>query len=98
MEAIFDIGRHILSKSGATELVGEFKGIARGLVECGVVDDKLGRTLVQMAGYRNRLAQLYYQVTEPELYAIISSNLADLHAFVKAVRDYAAERRSDGGG
>lgn len=33
LEAIFDIGRHILAKGGHIELAQEYKSIARGLEE-----------------------------------------------------------------
>jgi len=58
LEAIFDIGRHILAKSGFLELATEYKSIARGLKQKGIVDKRLGNKLVQMAGYRNRLVHL----------------------------------------
>ncbi|MCR4427438.1 MAG: DUF86 domain-containing protein [Firmicutes bacterium] len=95
LEVVFDIGRHILSKSGATELAGEFKGIARGLAERGVVGAELGQRLVQMTGYRNRLVHLYNQVTDQELYGIITNDLADLRAFIREIRDYVARCAAD---
>jgi len=41
LEAIFDIGRHILAKSGYTDLLYEYKSIAKGLFELGIVDKDL---------------------------------------------------------
>lgn len=52
LEAIFDIGRHILSKSyGFKEL--EYKKIALELGEKGVIEKEYAKTLLKMAGYRN---------------------------------------------
>lgn len=41
LEAAFDIGRHILAKTGATDLSMEYKSIARGLVVRGITDERL---------------------------------------------------------
>jgi len=83
LEVAFDIGRHILAKSGRVELAAEYKSIARGLAEIGVVDEELGETLVQMAGYRNRLVHLYHLVSVEELYTILTENLQDIRKFIR---------------
>jgi len=88
LEAVFDIGRHLVAKSGYRQLASEYRSIARGLVEIGAVGPDLGEKLVNMAGYRNRLVHLYHEVTEDELYSILSSELDDLRRFVRAIRDY----------
>ncbi len=88
LEAAFDIGRHILAKSGHIDMAGEYKAIARGLMNLGVTDGDLGRTLVQMAGYRNRLVHMYAQVAEEELYDIITVHLGDIRRFIVQVRDF----------
>ncbi len=88
LEAVFDIGRHILAKSGGIAMSREYKSIARGLAEQGIVDASLGDTLVKMAGYRNRMVHLYHQVTNEELYRIIQTSLPDLRRFTGQVLQY----------
>ncbi len=88
LEAIFDIGRHILAKSGYIDLSLEYKSIAKGLVETGVIDKKLGEKLIQMAGYRNRLVHMYHLVSDKELYQIIKSDLKDIEDFISSVKNY----------
>lgn len=88
LEAVFDIGRHILAKTGHTDLAGEYKSIARGLVDIGAVEPSLGERLVKMAGYRNRLVHLYDEITNDELHLIVTTGLEDLRAFVRAIRDH----------
>jgi len=95
LEAVFDIGRHILAKTGATDLSMEYKSIARGLAARGIVDERLGEQLVKMAGYRNRLVHLYHAITDEELYEIIQANLEDILAFVAAVRRFIDSLPSD---
>jgi len=88
LETIFDIGRHILAKTGSLELAGEYKTIARGLKKKGIVDGRLGKRLVEMAGYRNRLVHLYCEVTDEELYSIITEDLGDIKDFVRQIRSF----------
>ncbi|MGI6649106.1 MAG: type VII toxin-antitoxin system HepT family RNase toxin [Bacillota bacterium] len=88
LEAIFDVGRHILSKIGEKELAAEYKSIARGLVINGVINSDIGNTLLNMAGYRNRLVHLYHQVTDEELYQILQNNLGDIRQFVSQIKQY----------
>jgi len=85
LEAVFDIGRHILAKSGHLDLAGEYKTIAVGLSRQHIVSDQLSQALYEMAGYRNRLVHLYHLVTDQELYAIIQNNLSDLQDFTRQI-------------
>ncbi|NSW76941.1 MAG: DUF86 domain-containing protein [Candidatus Atribacteria bacterium] len=88
LEAIFDIGRHILAKTGYMDMATEYKAIAQGLKEAGIIDESLSKTLVQMAGYRNRLVHLYNLVSDEELYTVICSNLKDIEDFITAIKRY----------
>lgn len=88
LEAIFDIGRHILAKTDHIDLSIDYKSIARGLIEIGTVDKKLGETLTQMAGYRNRLVHMYNIISDEELYQVIQSNTKDIENFVSKIKKY----------
>ncbi|MDQ7793566.1 MAG: DUF86 domain-containing protein [bacterium] len=85
LEAIMDVGRHVLAKTGSAFMAEEYRGIGKGLARQAVVDQALGDKLVLMAGYRNRLVHLYGEVTAEELHAILTSNLADLREFVRQI-------------
>jgi uncharacterized protein YutE (UPF0331/DUF86 family) len=85
---MFDIGRHILAKSGSVELAQEYKSIAKGLKELEVVDENLGETMIRIAGYRNRMVHMYNLIADEEVYSIIKNELNDLKAFVKQVHEY----------
>ena len=66
LECVFDISRHILAKTyGFKEL--EYKKIARELGRKRIVDSEFARTLIKMAGYRNRMVHLYNEVTPSEI-------------------------------
>ena len=66
----------------------EYKSIARGLIEIGTVDKKLGETLIQMVGYRNRLVRINNIISDEELYQVIQSNTKDIENFVSEVKKY----------
>lgn len=84
LEAIFDIGRHILAKTyGLKEL--EYKDIARQLGEKGIVEKDYSKILVKMAGYRNRMVHLYHEVSSEEIYHILQNHLNDLEKFISAI-------------
>jgi Protein of unknown function DUF86. len=86
LEAIFDIGRHILAKTGNIDLSTEYKAIAKGLGEKGFVSSETSKNLVEMAGYRNRMVHLYNMVSEEELYSIITSELKDIEKFITEIK------------
>jgi uncharacterized protein YutE (UPF0331/DUF86 family) len=89
LEALFDIGRHILAK-GFGEPTAEYKDIARRLGQRGVLTIDHTERLVRMAGYRNRLVHFYDEVTAEELYRILTLHLHDVRASLDALRKWIA--------
>jgi uncharacterized protein YutE (UPF0331/DUF86 family) len=86
IEAIFDTARHILAKGFGVGAL-EYRDVARRAAEHGVIDDKaLGERFVRIAGFRNRLAHHYDDVTPAELFGILSADLPDLEALADALR------------
>ncbi len=84
LEVVFDIGRHILSKTyGFKEI--EYRAIAKELGKKGVVTLELSEELSKMAGYRNRMVHFYKEVTPEELYEIVVSDLKDFDRFAKEI-------------
>lgn len=77
LEALFDLGRHILAK-GYGIAATEYKEIARGLQRQGVLDSEDARLLEMLAGYRNRLVHFYHEITSTELFEICSQELGDV--------------------
>ncbi len=87
LEALLDLGRHILAKRFARATT-EYKEIAVALIEVGVLDSHHGERLKDMAGYRNRLVHFYHDVTRRELYQICTTELADVDAVLGARLDW----------
>lgn len=92
LEAIFDIGRHIIAKSAGKGLV-EYKEIAIALGQIEVITNQLAEKLKLMAGYRNRLIHFYHEVTEKELYLIVKNNISDIENFVKEIKKFIEKYR-----
>jgi uncharacterized protein YutE (UPF0331/DUF86 family) len=90
LEALLDLGRHILAK-GFGLGVSEYKEIAQRLQECGVLSDKEAELLRILAGYRNRLVHFYHEVSQEELYRICTSQLGDLDQVLGAFRRWLRE-------
>ena len=89
LEALLDIARHVLARAfgrGATE----YAEVARQLGDVGVVSADQAERLVLMARYRNRLGHMYDEVTEPELYDVLTLHRADIPELVGAVTAWMA--------
>lgn len=88
LEAVFDIGGHIISRFPYSpgKRPKTFKGIALELGERKIVDLKFAEDkLIEMAGYRNRMVHFYDEISSKELYQIITRDLNDLEIFALAV-------------
>jgi uncharacterized protein YutE (UPF0331/DUF86 family) len=77
LEALFDLGRHILGK-GFGRAISEYKEISRALVQQKVMSEENGRTLNKIAGYRNRMVHYYQEISSQELYEILTHDLKDI--------------------
>ncbi len=87
LEALLDIGRHILAK-GFGIGVTEYKETARELARVGVLSQLEAGTLRMLAGYRNRLVHFYHEISEDELYEIVSTQLSDIEQITILLRDW----------
>ncbi len=77
LEAIFDLGRHVLAKGYAMG-VTEYREIADALASKGVVASTDAGMVKTLAGYRNRLVHFYHEVSADELFEICATQLADV--------------------
>jgi uncharacterized protein YutE (UPF0331/DUF86 family) len=84
IEAIFDIGRHILSKSFSYKSL-EYKEVATELGKKEIMSKEYSKILVKIAGYRNRMVHFYKRITDKELYDILQNDLVDIEKFLKEI-------------
>ncbi|NLO37146.1 MAG: DUF86 domain-containing protein [Clostridiaceae bacterium] len=88
LEAIFDVGRLLLSINGTNEPAQKDASIVRGLAEKGIISPGLRATLTEMAGYRDRLVQLDNLVPDEEIHTIMNHQLTDHHDFITQIEKY----------
>lgn len=84
LEAVLDLGRHILAKGFGTP-AAEYREIGRRLGDLGVLSPERATLLVEMGGYRNRLTHFYSEVTPEELYRLLTSRRDDLQVILDAL-------------
>ena len=77
IEALLDIGRHILAKGFAIAAI-EYKEIGTQLVNQGVLNSEDGSLMRRIAGYRNRMVHFYSEVTVKELYLLTTQHINDI--------------------
>jgi len=87
LEAIFDIVRHIITKTARKGLV-EYKEVAGALGEQGVISQGQAEKLRLMAGYRDRLVHFYHEIGDRELYLILTNNLSDIEDYVREIKAF----------
>jgi len=90
LEALLDLGRHILAK-GFGIGVSEYREIAARLEEQQVLSADEAALLRTMAGYRNRLVHFYHEVSPEELYEVCAHRLGDLEQVLAAYRRWLQE-------
>jgi len=89
LEALLDLGRHVLAKGFARAVV-EYKDVARALAEVGILDGQQEMLLRTLAGYRNRLVHFYHQVSDRELHEICTRQLGDIETVLEAILGWIA--------
>lgn len=85
LEALFDLGRHILSR-GFGEAPSEYKEVATLLGKYDVLKPVEASLLRVLAGYRNRLVHFYHEVNAQELFDICARDLNDVEQIANAYR------------
>jgi uncharacterized protein YutE (UPF0331/DUF86 family) len=85
IEALLDLGRHLLAK-GLGEVVPEYAALGRALAAHGIVTPETAERLRQMGGYRNRLVHGDEEVTGAELHTTLTTGLAEIAGAADEVR------------
>ena len=91
LEALFDIGRHIMAKEGLGH-PPDYRSIIVTLGQHHIIDPKFAQEIKGMAGYRNRLVHGYDDVTPEEMHQILRTRLSDLEKFCREILHYMHSR------
>ncbi|MBM4355655.1 MAG: DUF86 domain-containing protein [Deltaproteobacteria bacterium] len=84
LEALLDVGRHLLAR-GFGCATREYKEIGARLGEHGVLSAEKAEAMRQMAGYRNRMVHFYDEVSAAELFRICSERLGEVDGLLSAL-------------
>lgn len=84
IETCIDIGNHLISSEGY-RAPRDYRDVFTILEENGVVTDRQAVKLRQMAGLRNRLVHLYWEIDDQLIYQYIQGNLNDFDEYIQAV-------------
>lgn len=87
LEALLDLGRHILAKGFAVG-VAEYKEIALRSHEAGILSNEEAELLRKLAGYCNRLVHFYHDVQTEELFTLCAQNLEDIEKLAASYRHW----------
>ncbi|MHA1665108.1 MAG: type VII toxin-antitoxin system HepT family RNase toxin [Candidatus Njordarchaeales archaeon] len=92
LEALLDLGRHILAKGFAIPIT-EYKDIAKTLIERKVLPEYEGKLLLKMAGYRNRMVHFYQEITPEEIYEISKEHLDEIRLVLDKMLEWLKENK-----
>lgn len=89
LEALLDLGRHVLAK-GFGRVIPDYAAVADELGAQGLLSPESVAKLRLMARYRNRMVHFYDEITAPELYSILTEERRDLEQILTAVQSWVA--------
>lgn len=87
IEAALDLGRHMIVKTGLG-VPQEYREVGKILRERGIVPVELGQRLESMAGMRNVLVHLYWDVDYARLYKTVVGELDTFGEFIEHIFRY----------
>jgi uncharacterized protein YutE (UPF0331/DUF86 family)/predicted nucleotidyltransferase len=94
IEALLDLGRHVIVKTGLG-VPQEYKDVGKILREKGIVPPDLGKQLEAMAGLRNVLVHLYWDIDYTLLYKTIVEELDTFEQSVEHIFHYLEELEAE---
>ena len=87
IESGIDICNHLISKN-SLRVPEDYADTFRVMCEHGAFDTDFTDELVKMAKFRNRLVHLYWQVSDKQLYKILTSRLSDFEKLLESFARY----------
>ncbi len=84
IEVCIDLGNHLIA-SERWRAPKDYRDVFSVLQENGVLPVEFVQTLRQMAGVRNLLVHLYWEVDDAQLYADLQNNLDDFDQYAQYI-------------
>ena len=88
LEGVLTIGTHILSRLPSNGKKKDYTRVLVSLGEYGVIPQGFAAKIRGMAGYRNRLVHLYWQVTPEELAHTLKEDIGDFEEFIQHIEKF----------
>ncbi|PIS38782.1 MAG: DUF86 domain-containing protein [Candidatus Nealsonbacteria bacterium CG08_land_8_20_14_0_20_43_11] len=88
IEGVLTIGTHILSRVPANGKQKDYTQIILSLADYGIIPQDFARKIKGMAGYRNRLVHLYWNVSKEEVLNTLQKELGDFEVFISHIENF----------
>jgi uncharacterized protein YutE (UPF0331/DUF86 family) len=88
LEAVITIGTHILSHMPSNGKKKDYTRVIKSLGEHDIVSMDFSERIRGMAGYRNRLVHMYWEISGDELHTILQTRLDDLVSFGDYIKKF----------
>lgn len=85
LEGILTIGSHLLSRLEVK--TKDYQEIIVSLGRYGLIPEDFAEKNKNLAGYRNRLVHIYWEITPEELYTVINQHFEDISNFYSYYRE-----------
>ena len=87
IEICFDISQRIISENGL-RFAKTYRETFQVLQEEGILSQKLGKILQEMASFRNLIVHDYAKIDDEQVYGNLKKHLGDFEAFAAAIVQY----------
>jgi len=88
IEAVLTIGLHILSRLPSNGKKKDYTQVILSLADYKALPSDFAQKIKGMAGYRNRLVHLYWNVRPEEIFATLRNDLGDFQEFIGYIEDF----------
>ena len=95
LEGVLSLGTHILSRIPGGAKARDYTEVLLSLGKFNVLPSDFAQKIRQMAGYRNRLVHLYWEVTDEEMLEKIKDRLDDFDMFCKYILEYVKKQSNE---
>lgn len=90
IQAAIDIGTHLISKEGLGKPV-TYKETFELLGQAKIIPEGLAEELSDLAGFRNVLVHIYWQLDLDQVYGVLQNDFEPLKSFLKKVKELLEE-------
>ena len=85
LEGVLTIGTHVVSRLPSNGKKKDYTRVLVSLGDYGIIPQEFANKIRGMAGYRNRLVHLYWEVTPEELAHTLREDIEDFEEFIRHI-------------